>query len=111
MEKRLKVIIEDLTNHPYCEHGPTLLFNKLSQGKEERYFACSACRDRNLCSFYMKYEKLKDVHLSFKKLESDKKNSSRTLKEVKLLGLYNLNLLNLILIIGYSDSTERSLLL
>lgn len=87
MEKRLKVIIEDLSNHPYCEHGPTLLFNKQSQGKEETYFACSACRDRNLCSFYMKYEKLKDVHLSFKK-DSHKNKSFHTLKAVNFLNFY-----------------------
>ncbi|XP_013373515.1 PREDICTED: zinc finger CCHC domain-containing protein 4 isoform X2 [Chinchilla lanigera] len=39
---------------PLCPHGPTLLFVKVSQGKEEarRFYACSACRDRKDCNFF-----------------------------------------------------------
>ncbi|KAG8591605.1 hypothetical protein GDO81_000234 [Engystomops pustulosus] len=39
---------------PHCPHGPTLLFVKVSQGKEQgrRFFACSACRDRKDCRFF-----------------------------------------------------------
>lgn len=46
--------MKDLSDHPHCEHGPTLLFCRHSNdtGKEERFFACSACRDRSECSFY-----------------------------------------------------------
>ncbi|MEE6462340.1 hypothetical protein FKM82_001564 [Ascaphus truei] len=34
--------------------GPTLLFEKVSQGKEQgrRFYACSACRDRKDCHFF-----------------------------------------------------------
>lgn len=36
------------------ELGPTLLFVKVNQGKEEtrRFYACSACRDRKDCNFF-----------------------------------------------------------
>uniref|UniRef100_F7BWN8 rRNA N(6)-adenosine-methyltransferase ZCCHC4 n=1 Tax=Xenopus tropicalis TaxID=8364 RepID=F7BWN8_XENTR len=39
---------------PQCPHGPTLLFVKVSQGKEQgrRFYACSACRDRKDCHFF-----------------------------------------------------------
>ncbi|XP_068870419.1 rRNA N6-adenosine-methyltransferase ZCCHC4 isoform X2 [Aphelocoma coerulescens] len=39
---------------PSCPHGPTLLFAKTSQGKEQgrRFYACSACRDRKDCNFF-----------------------------------------------------------
>ncbi|XP_019497933.1 PREDICTED: zinc finger CCHC domain-containing protein 4 [Hipposideros armiger] len=42
------------TPAPLCPHGPTLLFVKVSQGKEEtrRFYACSACRDRKDCNFF-----------------------------------------------------------
>ena len=38
----------------YSELGPTLLFVKVNQGKEEtrRFYACSACRDRKDCNFF-----------------------------------------------------------
>ncbi|KAM8939527.1 rRNA N(6)-adenosine-methyltransferase ZCCHC4 [Pelodytes ibericus] len=39
---------------PNCPHGPTLLFVKVSQGREQgrRFYACSACRDRKDCHFF-----------------------------------------------------------
>lgn len=39
---------------PVLELGPTLLFVKVSQGKEDtrRFYACSACRDRKDCNFF-----------------------------------------------------------
>ncbi|KAB0368402.1 hypothetical protein FD755_020168 [Muntiacus reevesi] len=42
------------TPAPLCPHGPTLLFVKVNQGKEEprRFYACSACRDRKDCNFF-----------------------------------------------------------
>lgn len=53
-DEQLKVIVKDLSDHPHCEHGPTLLFCRQSNNtdREERFFACSACRDRSECSFY-----------------------------------------------------------
>ena len=46
------------------ELGPTLLFVKVNQGKEEtrRFYACSACRDRKDCNFFL-WEDEKVYHL------------------------------------------------
>ncbi|XP_007496710.1 rRNA N6-adenosine-methyltransferase ZCCHC4 isoform X2 [Monodelphis domestica] len=52
---------------PQCPHGPTLLFVKVSQGKEEarRFYACSACRDRKDCNFFQwEDEKLSEARLA-----------------------------------------------
>ncbi|XP_078669203.1 rRNA N(6)-adenosine-methyltransferase ZCCHC4-like isoform X1 [Branchiostoma floridae x Branchiostoma belcheri] len=42
---------------PHCPHGPTLLFERYIRGAPsgEKFYACSACRDRKECSFYLKY--------------------------------------------------------
>jgi len=46
----LDVTIE---NRPYCEHGPTILFERFFKDKSSRrFFACSACRDRKQCPFF-----------------------------------------------------------
>ncbi|KAM6150126.1 LOW QUALITY PROTEIN: rRNA N(6)-adenosine-methyltransferase ZCCHC4 [Erethizon dorsatum] len=52
---------------PLCPHGPTLLFVKVSQGKEEtrKFYACSACRDRKDCNFFQwEDEKLSGARLA-----------------------------------------------
>lgn len=36
--------------------GPTLLFSKYNDGQLEEFYACSACRNRKLCNFYLKKE-------------------------------------------------------
>ncbi|XP_067012061.2 rRNA N6-adenosine-methyltransferase ZCCHC4 [Anabrus simplex] len=51
-DQYLDVIMDDLDSHPHCPHGPTLLFRRVRQGKERRFYACAACRDRKLCSFF-----------------------------------------------------------
>ncbi|XP_036756431.2 rRNA N6-adenosine-methyltransferase ZCCHC4 isoform X2 [Manis pentadactyla] len=58
---------EPATPAPLCPHGPTLLFVKVSQGKEEtrRFYACSACRDRKDCNFFQwEDEKLSEARLA-----------------------------------------------
>ncbi|XP_070228328.1 rRNA N6-adenosine-methyltransferase ZCCHC4 isoform X2 [Bos mutus] len=55
------------TPAPLCPHGPTLLFVKVNQGKEEtrRFYACSACRDRKDCNFFLwEDEKLSGARLA-----------------------------------------------
>ncbi|KAL6262811.1 hypothetical protein P5V15_005601 [Pogonomyrmex californicus] len=47
---------ESLANHPRCPHGPTLLFGRYIKGEIDKFYACSACRDRKLCRFYLKYD-------------------------------------------------------
>lgn len=39
-------------NHPKCIHGPTLLFYSTT----EKFFACSACRDRRQCDIFIPYD-------------------------------------------------------
>jgi Probable N6-adenine methyltransferase len=46
----LKVVIEDVNNHPHCPHGPTILFDR----DGDKFFACSYCRDKTECNFYMR---------------------------------------------------------
>jgi Probable N6-adenine methyltransferase len=46
----LKVIIEDVSSHPHCPHGPTILFDR----NGEQFFACSCCRDKKDCHFHMR---------------------------------------------------------
>lgn len=51
----MEVISKSCKTHPSCPHGPCLMFerhtsNVLKSGK--RFFACSACRDRSICSFF-----------------------------------------------------------
>lgn len=42
---------------PFCEHGPTVLFEQLSNSK--KFYACSAYRDRKGCQFYMELDQFK----------------------------------------------------
>ncbi|KAK0164843.1 hypothetical protein PV328_003415 [Microctonus aethiopoides] len=42
-----------LSEHPKCPHGPTLLFGKRIDDELKQFYACSACRDRKLCNFYL----------------------------------------------------------
>ncbi|XP_003226171.2 rRNA N6-adenosine-methyltransferase ZCCHC4 [Anolis carolinensis] len=61
---------------PHCPHGPTLLFAKIVQGKEEgrRFYACSACRERKDCNFFQwEDEKVSEARL----LAREEYNQSR----------------------------------
>ncbi|XP_060044244.1 rRNA N6-adenosine-methyltransferase ZCCHC4 isoform X2 [Erinaceus europaeus] len=63
------------TPAPLCPHGPTLLFVKVSQGKEEarRFYACSACRDRKDCNFFQwEDEKLSEARLAARETHNRK---------------------------------------
>ncbi|XP_043274196.1 rRNA N6-adenosine-methyltransferase ZCCHC4 [Venturia canescens] len=53
----LECLWSDLSNHPVCPHGPTLLFDKYRSGMVKTFYACSACRDRKLCPFYVEVQK------------------------------------------------------
>ncbi|XP_026370322.1 rRNA N6-adenosine-methyltransferase ZCCHC4 isoform X2 [Ursus arctos] len=63
------------TPAPLCPHGPTLLFVKVNQGKEEarRFYACSACRDRKECNFFQwEDEKLSGARLAAREAHNRK---------------------------------------
>ncbi|XP_014291204.1 rRNA N6-adenosine-methyltransferase ZCCHC4 isoform X1 [Halyomorpha halys] len=49
----LEVNCDNLQNNPKCAHGPTLKFSRLVKGRVKRFFACSACRDRKDCPFFL----------------------------------------------------------
>lgn len=54
----VEVITKDSSGHPQCAHGPTILFSRVVNGEPKNFFACSACRDRKDCSFFLwEYEK------------------------------------------------------
>lgn len=74
MNGSVEVVIEDLKNHPLCPHGPTILFSRLVDGKKRNYFACSACRDRKECSFFMwQDERAKTTNASKDAWEQERK--------------------------------------
>lgn len=50
------VIVEDLSGHPVCEHGPTILFEHRKANGGQKYFACSAYRDRRDCAAHIPFE-------------------------------------------------------
>ncbi|XP_011871989.1 PREDICTED: zinc finger CCHC domain-containing protein 4 isoform X2 [Vollenhovia emeryi] len=50
----IEFVWENPAEHPECLHGPTLLFGRNVKDGVERFYACSACRDRKLCKFYLK---------------------------------------------------------
>ncbi|XP_064629909.1 rRNA N6-adenosine-methyltransferase ZCCHC4-like [Lineus longissimus] len=60
-----------LENAPHCPHGPTLLFQRyIKQSAREdatvqKFYACSACRDRKDCSFFQQVgEKVSEAKLN-----------------------------------------------
>jgi len=45
----------DISTHPRCKHGPTLLFSRQmggTQGVVKKFYVCSAYRNRKDCDFY-----------------------------------------------------------
>lgn len=47
------VLTQNIENNPCCPHGPTILFCRTVNGVPRKYFACSACRDRKQCNFFL----------------------------------------------------------
>lgn len=68
----LTVVNEDNSKHPYCKHGPTLLFCRyLQTNQTELFYACSACRNQNECSFYSPFKTMNEV-----KTDSQRENNA-----------------------------------
>lgn len=70
----VEYIIEDLLDHPECIHGPTFLLQRNTEKGIKRFFACSACRDRRDCPFFLPEEDRNKVDTeTFKKQLEEKK--------------------------------------
>ncbi|CAF4995242.1 unnamed protein product, partial [Rotaria sp. Silwood1] len=67
-------------NHPKCVHGPTLLFNSLTS----KFFACSACRDRQECDIFISYEK-RNEKKSKKIIEQNEREYEKFKKYIQTL--------------------------
>lgn len=51
----VEVTVENVESHPFCPHGPTLMFERYTvDGKKSgrKFYACSACRNRTDCKFF-----------------------------------------------------------
>ncbi|CAD6226802.1 GSCOCG00005920001-RA-CDS [Cotesia congregata] len=72
VESNIECFWSDLKTHPKCPHGPTLLFAMRVKDDLKHFYACSACRDRKLCKFYLK----KDGELT----ENEKKKWQNEIK-------------------------------
>ncbi|XP_022120864.2 rRNA N6-adenosine-methyltransferase ZCCHC4 isoform X1 [Pieris rapae] len=48
----IEVVVEDVTTHPMCLHGPTLLFST----EKGKYFGCASCRDKKECTLHIDEE-------------------------------------------------------
>lgn len=49
----------DISTHPRCKHGPTLLFSRHmggTQGVVKKFYVCSAYRNRKDCDFYQEVD-------------------------------------------------------
>ncbi|RLU20468.1 hypothetical protein DMN91_007078 [Ooceraea biroi] len=73
----------DLENHPQCPHGPTLLFGRYCASELHKFYACSACRDRKMCNFYLEYGK--ELLKSQRRVwEQEKKKLAQSYRHQKL---------------------------
>ncbi|RWS29809.1 zinc finger CCHC domain-containing protein 4-like isoform X2 [Leptotrombidium deliense] len=71
---KFDISMETIKNHPYCEHGPALLFTNLEGKKQKQFFRCAAFRDNKVCKINPKNLKPK-VHFD------DRKKLRQKLKE------------------------------
>jgi hypothetical protein len=49
--------LSELAKHPYCKHGPTVLFSNT----KKKFYSCAACRDHKQCTFYAEYNEDKPI--------------------------------------------------
>ncbi|XP_014216966.1 zinc finger CCHC domain-containing protein 4 [Copidosoma floridanum] len=78
----------NLKDHPECIHGPALLFGRENEGEEKKFYTCSACRDRKLCTFYLEYDKEPSKYEKHA-WEQEKKKYAASYNHAKLFIFYN----------------------
>ncbi|XP_018563680.1 zinc finger CCHC domain-containing protein 4 [Anoplophora glabripennis] len=64
----IEIIVKDLKDHPQCIHGPTILFSREVKGVRRNFFACSACRERKHCNFFLWEDERNKLTLSKKQI-------------------------------------------
>uniref|UniRef100_A0A2S2QQ38 Zinc finger CCHC domain-containing protein 4 n=1 Tax=Sipha flava TaxID=143950 RepID=A0A2S2QQ38_9HEMI len=57
--RTITIHMDSLNEHPYCSHGPTLLFSRGIDNK--KFYACSAHRERKKCSFFVWENQLESI--------------------------------------------------
>jgi len=62
---------------PKCRHGPTLLFRSSTQ----RFFACSACRDRRDCQIYVPFGKRRKNYV--KQFENEFRQFRKLVRQIQ----------------------------
>ena len=73
-------------DHPFCSHGPTILFERFFKDKEPRkFFACSACRNRKECTFFQWYDEKVTAGKKLIQQETKKKIFKKRKKEIQIL--------------------------
>lgn len=85
----VEVIIKNLNSHPQCPHGPTTLFSRrIDNTKRRNFFACSACRDRKQCQFFVYEDELTKWQTSGKQqIWNEQINKYKQLNHRKLFQL------------------------
>jgi len=80
-------VVEEKDEHrPFCEHGPTQLFERYFKDRPpRRFYACSACRDRKDCSFFQWEDEKVTAGKQLMQQEIKKKLFRKKKKAVKIL--------------------------
>lgn len=71
----VEVVLRECSINPSCPHGPTILFSRIENENSRNFYACSACRDRKKCNFFIWEDELVKITEDKKKiwkLEIDK---------------------------------------
>ncbi|KAJ9592971.1 hypothetical protein L9F63_015341 [Diploptera punctata] len=65
--------LNNINENPSCPHGPMLLFRRIANGMERSFYACSTCRNRKDCNFFLwADEKLSCVKAKAWELEKER---------------------------------------
>ncbi|XP_022917027.2 rRNA N(6)-adenosine-methyltransferase ZCCHC4 [Onthophagus taurus] len=64
----------NLNKSPQCPHGPTILFSR-STHEKRKFFACSACRDKKDCNFFLWQDEVDSLSESVRKSWEDERKS------------------------------------
>lgn len=84
----VNVNVCNIKSNPHCAHGPTVLFSRSNNSR--RFYACSACRDRKDCSFFVYEDELNKVSNYKKNIwEMEKKKYIGNINHIKLYTVFN----------------------